>query len=161
MASSVDLLPARGCVYIYPETVQAGIFDVEGLPRDLGNGAYLLLDDISVKDTDIVQQKTTLMRTRILYEYGRAFGDVSISGTLLMGAVGRTAGSAAIGGLRRWFDQTRVSQNRVPVNVSIGDAAYKVALTYLAVGGTDAETNTQAFMLGGLSIPLRNTGGAS
>lgn len=144
------LTPCRGNVYKVDPVEGAGdsgFYKIEGLEAKKGPGDALLIMSVSPTEADIVAPVVTLENTKILYSFGSNFGDITISGLLLLGKSG-TPGQC-LKTLIDFFDSNRVSKSSSPINVSGPSTGWKVFLTGLQVAEADSINNTQGFALAG------------
>lgn len=154
----LSLFSARGCVYAFNQ----GSGQTRGFyalnPQLAGESTSpVLILGISVNDEDIVLPKPTLDKFKILYSFGQGFGQVQIQGLALLGPSGGGGGSA-VAKVTEYFQAHRTSSSAEPIGVSLpGRVAYRVYLTALAVGQTDAQFHTQQFLIGGLLAGTPNT----
>lgn len=145
------LVPCRGSVYrVNPVQGQAGdrgFFDIEGLKPKKGDGDAVLINSVSPNESDVVLPVITLENTRILYSFGANFGDVTISGMILLGKAGSPGTS--LSQVIDFFKQKRVSSNKEAVKVTGPGTNWKVFLTGLTVSDADPVINSQTFAFTG------------
>jgi len=144
------LTPCRGNVYKVDPVEgsgDSGFYKIEGLEAKKGPGDALLIMSVSPEKNDIVAPVVTLENTKILYSFGSNFGNIAISGMLLLGKSG-TPGQC-LKTLTDFFDSNRVSKSSSPINVSGPSTGWKVFLTGLKIGEADSVNNTQPFVLVG------------
>jgi len=136
------IFPQRGFVHV-ASSYQAGLYQVEGiqLPR-------VLITGMPLEDSDIILRQQTINGNRILYSMGPAFGEIAITGELLLGPAGESKGEI-LDALIRWFEANRVSAKKGPISISAGQTGYKFFMYRLALGQADPEFNTQTFILQG------------
>ena len=94
---------------------------------------------------EIVQPTTTLDDKRVLYVFGTAWNNISVSGILLLGE--QDTRGDQLTKLISWYNENRVSVKREPVKVSLGTAAVDAYVTGLRLGQANPKTNTQMFSI--------------
>jgi hypothetical protein len=145
------LTPCRGNVYkVNPveESGDSGFYKVEGLQAKKGPGDALLIMSVSPQKSDVVAPIITLENTRILYSFGANFGNITISGMILLGKSGTPGQSLKT--IVDFFESKRVSKSTSPINVTGPSTAWKVFLTGLSITEADSVNNTQSFALTGI-----------
>jgi hypothetical protein len=145
------LSPCRGNVYrvnpVEGTGGDRGFYYISALQAKKGDGDALLIMSVNPQESDVVAPIITLENTRILYSFGANFGNISISGMLLLGKSGTPGTSLKT--LIDFFEKYRVSKSPTPVEVSGPGAGWNVFFTGLNIGEADSVTNTQAFALTG------------
>lgn len=144
------LTPCRGNVYkVNPVegSGDIGFFYIPALQAKKGPGDALLIMSVNPQESDIVAPVVTLENTKILYSFGSNFGNITISGMLLLGKSG-TPGQC-LKTLIDFFEENRVSKKSSSIEVSGPSTGWKVFLTGLAIQEADSNTNTQMFALTG------------
>jgi hypothetical protein len=145
------LVPCRGSVYrVNPMQGQGGergFYEVDGLTAKKGDGDALLINTASPNENDVVLPVITLENTRILYSFGANFGDMTISGLILLGKSGNPGTSLAT--VIDFFKQKRVSSNKEAVKVTGPGTSWKVFLTGLTISDADPQINSQTFAFTG------------
>ncbi len=145
------LTPCRGNVYkVNPVegSGDSGFYKVEGLQAKKGPGDALLIMSVSPQKSDVVAPIITLENTRILYSFGANFGNITISGMILLGKSGTPGQSLKT--IVDFFESKRVSKSTSPINVTGPSTAWKVFLTGLSITEADSVNNTQSFALTGI-----------
>lgn len=145
------ITPCRGNVYrVNPVggSGNIGFYYIPELQAKKGPGDALLIMSVSPQKSDVVAPIITLENTRILYSFGANFGNITISGMLLLGKSGTPGQSLKT--LVDFFDSKRVSKSSGPINVAGPSTAWKVFLTGLNIGEADSVTNSQSFALTGI-----------
>ncbi len=145
------LTPCRGNVYkVNPVegSGDSGFYKVEGLQAKKGPGDALLIMSVSPRKSDVVAPIITLENTRILYSFGANFGNITISGMILLGKSGTPGQSLKT--IVDFFESKRVSKSTSPINVTGPSTAWKVFLTGLSITEADSVNNTQSFALTGI-----------
>jgi len=145
------LTPCRGNVYrVNPGAGDgnSGFYKIQGLSAKKGPGDALLIMSVSPTKSDVVAPIITLENTRILYSFGANFGNITISGMVLMGKSGTPGQSLKT--IVDFFESNRVSKSTSPINVTGPSVAWKVFLTGLSINEADSVNNTQSFALTGI-----------
>lgn len=145
------LTPCRGNVYkVNPVEGSGdnGFYYIPELQAKKGPGDALLITSVNPQETDIVAPVITLENTKILYSFGSNFGNITISGMLLLGKSG-TPGEC-LKSLIDFFESNRVSKTSSAINVSGPGTGWRVFLIGLAIADADSNTNTQPFSLSGI-----------
>lgn len=145
------LVPCRGNVYrVNPVegSGEDGFYKVEGLNAKKGQGDALLIMSVSPQKSDVVAPVITLENTRILYSFGANFGNMTVSGMILLGKSGVPGTSLST--LVNFFEEKRVSKSSSPVKVSGPGVGWNVFFTGLNIGEADSVSNSQSFALTGI-----------
>lgn len=125
------------------------------------NKGVILIDGVIIKDKDIVLPVTALDDYRVLYRFGKDFGNVQIVGTIYLGPVdcGNGRNSKLVKQLASAFEQDRVSNHDTPIKVSIasGEAypCYPFDLTFAQV---DADKNSIKYTIECILAPVQSGG---
>ena len=143
----MDLFAANGCVYSTGGS-SPGLYALEGLSSGGSSGPIVLIDSANVKDMDLVSPVSGLGNSKIIYVFGTAVSDVTISGRVLLGPSGKA--SDGISKVKSYFESNRVFKSRKGVNLSVPGAAYRIQLVGFALGQPDAQYNIQQFVISGL-----------
>lgn len=138
---SLDLLACRGHVYRVVAAGAANFASSAGfrLEPDLSGGidSPVLLQSVTIEDKVVNLPVVTLDGVRILYVFGKAWGDISVGGLALLGAGGSGSALADVVG---WFKANSVENEDKVVSVSLpGGVAYKFYATALSIGDPDPE----------------------
>lgn len=109
----------------------------------------ILINGIEGSDNDLVSPVVTLNRSKILYNFGEDFGQIGISGTILLGQAGKPGD--AFQQVLSYFKQHRTSTSSSTISVSApGGDAFKLFLVGLSFSVPDQEFHIQRFTLNGL-----------
>lgn len=122
----------------------SGFYAIKPPIEDSANAKALIMG-ISLDFQEIVQPTTTLDDRRILYLFGTAWNEMSVSGLLLLGD--STTRGAQLGRLMDWYSTNRVSQRKKPIAVSLGDGGLDAYVVGLSLGQANPQTNTQSFVI--------------
>jgi hypothetical protein len=137
MAGNNNFLSGRGAVYVVSSDKSSKYSLKPPLPKGKENAACIITG-YSLNETEITSKIACLNDQRVLYSFGKAFGEIHVSGELLLGEAGKTTDSSMEYDLRDYYDKNRVSK----LDDSIGFSAGK--------------TLTMDFFLTGLSIANYN-----
>jgi len=143
------IAPCRGFNYSIPVSGKKGeaFYKVEGLATGQKENP-ILITGVTSRDKDIVMPVTTLENTKVLYTFGADFGEVTVTGVILLGSANNKSDS--LGKLVNFFQEKRVSKSSKSVKVT-GPAgvSWAVFLTSLTIGDVDPTFNIQTFALTG------------
>lgn len=148
---SLNLLPCRGHVF----AIKGGESSEDSgfkLQPDLAGSdeSPIILQTLTIDDKVVNLPVVTLDGVRILYVFGKAWGDIGVGGLALLGK-GGTGG--ALAEVVKWFKDNSVENGEKSVSVSLpGGAAYKFYATALSIGDPDAEYQFFPFMVYGKII---------
>ena len=136
--------PARGCFIQTISNGSDGFYKVSGLDSPL-----ILIQGVDSHDKEIHLPVATLDNKRILYSFGKDFGDINVRGLIILGESGNPTG--ALGQVLQWFEEKRLSKSLAPVEVSLpGGKGYMMYPTGLALSEPDPEFHLQPFAVIGL-----------
>jgi len=139
------------------------IFSGSGLPNVLtpGSGGSLpiYLTSVDVSDFDVTGKVICLNDKRVLYEFGKGFGTIQISGEILMGT---PAESKHIHGKLKpiisFFNEKRVSSagGKTPLTINAGKLGgkFKFYLTTFQFGQIRADIGLINFTMSGDMISM-------
>lgn len=132
-----DFLPCRGHVYIVKAS-GGGSSGFELQPSLTGNeDSPIILQSLTVDDRVVNLPVLTLDGVRILYVFGKAWGDIGVGGLAVLGKGGT---GAALAEVVNWFRTNSVEKSESAASVSLpGNVAYKFYATALSIGEPDAE----------------------
>lgn len=125
--------------------------------------APILIMGVETTQNDATGQMSCLNNTKIMYTFGQAFGNVGISGEILLGPMGGMAIKDK-GGVHRLLDffwKYRVSNHHQPITVAINGEAFYTYLTGLRLGKIDQELHILPFVLVGTLLDLHREKGDS
>ncbi len=132
----MNLFCSNGCVYAVPRQASGGGYALAGLK----SAPPIILQGVSMSDTDIVLPVSTLSGRRFLYEFGKAIGQGQMSGIALLGCGG-------VSSFSRMVDNMRVSSGKGKVTLSTPLGGYRVFVTGFGMAPPDAEYNLQPFSI--------------
>lgn len=139
MASS--FFPASGCVYA-PTGTGTGAYAVSGIKSQVP----VLITGAALTDSDIITPKICLNGKRIIYVFGRDFGDVAVMGLALLGE----GGSAAFANLRANVDSRRLSAGGSGATyLSTPLGGYRLFIVGFGLSAPDADYQIQPFVIHG------------
>jgi len=158
--SSQTYLCSRGSVYTSKlnPTISVGMFVL--FPPLISPITPIIINGAELTKMDIVLPEVYLNGSKVLYSFGPAWGQITISGEILLGSVNLSeAGflTSVANGLRiveTYFSLFRASNYGSPIILSALRYAkpVKFFLTSYVRGQVNAEFNTIAFKLSGLVI---------
>jgi hypothetical protein len=147
-----NFFPARGCVYRHPYgDSDEGLYSVPGLKGVGGPNSPVLITGIDLSLSDVFLPISTSENFNIIYSFGQNFGNVQISGEILLGEV-TNGGGGVTQRILKWFESKRISKTKTPLEVSIDSEAYLVYITGMALGAPNAEFNIQPFVFIGTQV---------
>lgn len=110
-----------------------------------GNDSKCLIMGAPLAFQEIVQPTTTLDDKNVLYVFGTAWNELSVSGMLLLGEA--STKGALLEKLVSWYESNRVSEKMGPIEVSLGPAGVEAYVTGLRLGQANPRNNTQQFTI--------------
>ena len=149
------LVPARGCVYV-PRNTRGGQGFYALSPNLRGDQtAPILIEGVDGLEGDLAVPVATMDERKILYVYGEDFGNVAISGMVLLGKAEQNGD--AFRKVVSYFNDHRVGVSLKPVSLSYpGKVAQKVFLTHLVVAKPDPQFHIQMFQFRAIAAePLK------
>lgn len=172
---TVTFFGTRGTFYRVPlsEQVSAGIYGIDELnrlpdtyqqilndidPTYTGGYSYnatspILIMGVDIGQTDITNQAACLSNAKVLYTFGRDFGQISVSGEVLLGGMGDIR-REGVDRLNEFFWRYRVSEYKFPITIAVGESSYKMYLTGMKIGAVDPEYHVMPFILYGVLLDL-------
>lgn len=119
----------------------------------------ILLTAVTLGQRDIVGQAACLENQKVFYTFGQNFGNIQITGEILLGALADAkAQDEGIQTLREFFANYRVSVFKKPVAVTISrNEAVFAYLVGLDIGNLDSEFNILPFTFHGVLLDLAKT----
>lgn len=140
-------------VYIFPRKGKR-LYSGDGLPAELKSGGALpmYVTSIDIQDFDVTGKVICLNDKRILYEFGKGFGTITVKGEVLLGRKDLASKKTGnLGKLIDFFNQKRVSASPKPLSISSGrfGGTYKFYLTSFSAGGWNAEFGVCNFTMSG------------
>lgn len=119
----------------------------------------ILLTGVTIGQRDIVGQAACLENQKVFYTFGQNFGNIQITGEILLGALADAkAQDEGIQTLREFFANYRVSVFKKPVAVTISrNEAVFAYLVGLDIGNLDTEFNILPFAFHGVLLDLAKT----
>ena len=184
--SSEMILSARGTVYLVKLSANygPGLYAIDDLTReviapdsaskspiragvqqgDAGNlinsKSPILITGIEFNQSDIVSQMPCLNNFKVFYSFGQNFGQVVITGEVLLGPLG----DVNVDGVNRvvdFFWKYRVSERHLPIAVSVAWNAYFVYLTGMRIGQIDPQFHVMPFVMIGTLLDIKRETTAS
>ena len=140
------------------------LFSGSGLAKDMTKSNIpTFVTSIQVNDFDVTGKIICLNDKRVIYEFGRGFGTITIQAEVLLGNTAVSPMTGNIGSVIDHFNEKRISENPKPLRVSAGSgtsastADFKFYLTQFNIGPINAETGVVGIQLMGDLIEM--TGG--
>ena len=122
----------------------SGFYEVQPAIPDSSQSKALILG-IPLEFQEIVQPTTTLDDKRVLYVFGTAWNNVTVSGILLLGE--QDTRGDQLSKLIQWYNENRVSKKKAPVKVSLGTAGIDAYVIGLRLDQANPQNNTQMFSI--------------
>lgn len=166
---SVMILSARGTFYLVKlaSTYGPGIYAIDELTRSViapdftgqvqdrpgETNSPILLTSIEFNQVDITSQVPCLNNVKVFYSFGQNFGQVVISGEVLLGPLGNLSYDG-VNRLVGFFWKHRVSVLKKPVAISVANNSYFVYLTGLRIGQVNADFHILPFVMFGTLLDI-------
>lgn len=133
------------------------LFKPKGAKKSCTSG--IIIHNVTVKYSDTVIPVVGTDDARVLYTFGKNFGQISVTGTIFIGATDKKPAEYS-SKLRQKFNKSSVSARQKPCTVSgpgLGKntKAYWISLDFPT---SDADKNTMQFVLNGIIAPIANKG---
>lgn len=143
------MVPARGCVYVAGKSSGGRGFYALNPPLRGLSDSPILLEGVDSVLQDIVFPVAALDEKKYFYTMGDDFGNVSVSGVVLLGR-SETKG-AAFARVKKYFDANRSIVRKSPITVSCpGNVSLKFYLTSMVISRADPEFHLQFFQMRGV-----------
>ncbi len=160
--SSELILSVRGTFYkvMLSDQFSPGMYAIDELNKFRNEQedvlqVPILLTGVEFTQSDITSEIPCLNNVKVFYTFGQNFGQVQITGEVLLGPVGevdvRQIGFRLI---RDFFYKYRVSRYQLPVAVSVASESHFVYLKGLRVGTIDPNFHIMPFVLFGTLLDL-------
>lgn len=130
----------------------------EGASRRCRGGC--IIQDLVVSDSDVSIPVIGADDVRVLYTFGKNFGQITIKGLILFGSGAQTNKIDYAASLKQSFNRARMSAKKKASTVTgpgIGRNT-KVHWTNLEFSGANPEKCTLGFTLSGIIAPISNKG---
>lgn len=147
---SLSIVGCKGSVHVFGEG-SPGFYAVDPPIPDAQDSKVLIMG-VPLRLSEIVQPTATLDDRRILYVFGTAWSELSVSGLMLLGD-SSTRGDQ-LTKVRTWVAENRVSRKKGPVSVSIGTSGLDGYVVGLSLGEANGQNNTQSFSIEMLTADL-------
>lgn len=135
-----SFFPAAGCVYS-PTGSGSGAYALTGLQ----SGVPILIQGATLNDTDIVLPTVCLNGLRLVYAFGRDFGEVGVNGMALLGE----GGKGQVDTLKSYVDGRRTSSSGSAVYLSTPVGGYRIFVIGFGLGMPDSDYQIQPFVIYG------------
>jgi len=148
---ATEFIATRGCVYTVERA--GGGQGFYSLSPDLNGSesAPVLIESVDATLQDVVFPVSTLDKKKYLYVMGDDFGNVGVSGAVLLGESGN--GGGGFNTVIDYFKANRASAKETPITISgPGGVSLKCHLTAFVLSRADPEFNIQFFQFRGLIV---------
>ena len=166
---SVMILSARGTFYLVKLATAygPGIYAIDELTRSViapdftgpvqdrpgETNSPILLTSIEFNQVDITSQVPCLNNVKVFYSFGQNFGQVVISGEVLLGPLGNISYDG-VNRLVDFFWKYRVSVYKKPIAISVANNSYFVYLTGLRISQVNADFHILPFVMFGTLLDI-------
>jgi len=116
----------------------------------------ILIDGIRTRESDIVSRTPCLNNFKVYYSFGQNFGDISVSGVVLLGPMG-DVNTDGVKRLRDFFAKYRVSEYQQTIVVNAMDKSYSMFLEGIQIMEVDRDYHVMPFALFGTQVDLSRT----
>lgn len=172
--SSEAILSARGLFYRVEltKTTGPGIYAIDELNRfeqpdardtelaaaaqfaaDERSSSPILITGVEFNQSDITSQVPCLNNDKVFYSFGQNFGQVVITGEILLGPLGAIS-KEGVNRLIDFFWKNRVSKKLTPIAVSVSQNGYLVYLAGLKIMAVDPQFHIMPFVLFGTLLDI-------
>lgn len=167
---STLILSARGTFYQVKlaSNYGPGVYSIDELTREvtapdfIGPNTFrrpgettspILLTAVEFNQVDITSQVPCLDNVKVFYSFGQNFGQVVISGEVLLGPLG-DINYDGVERLVSFFWKNRVSEKRQAIAVSVANNSYFVYLTGLRISRVDPDFHIMPFVMFGTLLDI-------
>lgn len=112
-----NFLSSRGAVYKAISS-KASKFKITPDFRESNEKYATIFTGYNLQEQEIVAQAACLNDLRVMYTFGKGFGNISVNGEMLLGAP--EANSAIESSLYDYYNTNRVSKLKGPISISLG-----------------------------------------
>lgn len=164
------ILSARGTFYQVKlaSNYGPGVYSIDELTREVtapdftGPSLFrrpgeatspILLTGVEFNQVDITSQVPCLDNVKVFYSFGQNFGQVVISGEVLLGPLG-DINYDGVDRLISFFWKNRVSEKRQAIAVSVANNSYFVYLTGLRISRVDPDFHIMPFVMFGTLLDI-------
>jgi hypothetical protein len=118
----------------------------------------VLFTGVAINHRDVYSQMLCLNNIKVIYSFGQNFGDVTITGEILLGNFGeKTKAQDTVKAVADFFWKNRVSNSLAPVTVSAVAGQYLVYLVGMDFGDIIPEFHIVPFVLHGVLLDISRT----
>lgn len=143
-------IPAKGCVYVPVSNGGSGFYALNPSLDGEAN-APIIINGTDTADSDSIFPVATLDSKKFVFVMGEDFGNLSITGMVLLGKSDQ--GGASFRKVVDYFASNRVGVRETPLTLSMpGRTSIKFMLHSLAVAQADPQFNIQYFQLRGIGV---------
>lgn len=157
---SLQILGLDSGVVSYPRN-GSRLFSGSGLSGDMKKKSVpTFVTSIQVTDFDVTGKVVCLNDKRVIYEFGRGFGTITVQADVLIGNTAISNKSGNFGEVIDHFNSKRISENPEPVTVvarsgtSNSTAKFRFYLSQFNLGPINAETGVVSVQLVGDLIEM-------
>lgn len=125
------------------------------LPTSSNAVPPVLLTGMEFNQIDIISEVPCLNNVKVFYTFGQNFGQIRITGEVLLGPLGNTQQhNLGFKLLHDFFNQFRVSNYRLPISVSVANESFFVYLKGLGIGQIDPVYHILPFVMFGTLLDI-------
>lgn len=119
------------------------------------SGVPAFITDVDVADKDITLPVVALDDKRVLYSFGKNFGEAHVMGIIFIFGCNRV--TDALAGMQNAFNAYRVSSALSPINLSIiGSGGYRVYPVQLKFSNAESKRQFIMFTVSCILAPVSN-----
>lgn len=142
----MTIFPAKGCYYLIGNRNP-----YYSISPSLDIGYPTLYDSVSRSGKDIVTGVPCFDDKRVIYIFGKNFGNVQVTASILLGSAEHT--DAAEAGIMNWWNTHRSANSGVPMSIStLGGGASRYLIQGIGLGGVDPNYNILKVTLTGFEV---------
>lgn len=162
---ATNFLPGRGLIvkiqlgraggaYEFESSELGSLIQEKGQPRK----GVILIDNVTIEDQDEYAAVTAIDDYRLIFKFGKGFGQVTINATIYLPSTGCRGKSELVKKVQDAFDADRLSgDSNKPCKISIaGGAAYPFYPVKLNFIQADASNSTIKFAVAGVLAPVKS-----
>ena len=112
-----NFLSSRGAVYRAVKS-KASKFKITPDFRETNEKYATIFTGYNLSENEIVAQAACLNDLRVMYTFGKGFGNIQVNGEMLLGAP--EANSSIESALYDYYNTNRVSKLKEPISISLG-----------------------------------------
>jgi len=140
-------LSTRGAIYHYSPGAKGDKYSLEpDVFKKQTPYTAILFTGYSLNETEIVAKNACLNDQRVMYTFGKGFGDITVNGEILIGAPS-TEGSDSESKLLEFYEENRVS-NKKKETLKLSVANESEIIPFYLVGMSIMQYNVALEILG-------------